>query len=295
MPHLLASVTADGLSLEPAGVARTAAVFLGCVVIIGFAKWLRDLIATRRGHSLSALIVDGDNTPVAVEMAGFVLAMTVGLLGALAVGEGAWWEQALDVLGTGAIVMLVLLLNDQVISRLVLRGLDCNRAVVHDHNLAVAIVRAGGNIATALALRTSLGHDSPLWERLIWVVIGQLALVLLSLLYQRLTPYDDVAEVRQKNVAAAWPMAGILIAAGIVVSAALAGEGGGWGADLLSVAIDLTISAVLVFILRWGGDKLLLRGSSFADEIARDKNTGAGFIEAVTYVSAALAATHFLN
>ncbi len=295
MSPFLATVTAEGLSLEPVEVARTAAIFLGCVVIIGFAKWLRDLLATRRGHQLAALIVDRDNTPIAVEMAGFLLAMTLGLLGALEVGRGEWWEQALDLLGTGAIVMLVLLLNDQVISRLVLRGLDCNQAVVHDHNLAVAIVRSCGNVATALALSTALGHDSPLWERLVWIVIGQLALVLLSLLYQRLTPYDDVAEVRQKNVAAALPMAGILLAAGIVVRATLAGEGGGWASDLLSVGIDLVISAVLVFVLRWAGDHFLLPGSRFHEEIARDRNAGAGLIEAVTYVSAALAATHFLN
>lgn len=295
MFNTLATVTAEGVSLEPLEVLRTAAVFLGCVVMIGFAKWLRDLIATRRGHKLASLIVDRDNTPVAVEMAGFVLAMTLGLLGALEVGRGEWWEQVVDLVGTGAIVMLVLLLNDQVISRLVLRGLDCNQAVVHDHNLAVAIVRLGGNVATALALTTALGHESALWERVIWVVIGQLALVGLSLLYQRLTPYDDVAEVRQKNVAAALPMAGILIAAGIVVRATLEGEGGDWGADLLSVAIDLAVSAVLVFLLRWAGDRFLLPGSTFQEEIARDKNAGAGFIEGVTYVSAALAATHFLN
>jgi len=295
MSQLLATVTAEGLSLDPLEVARTAAVFAGCAVIVGFAKWLRDLIAARRSIRLASLIVDRDNTPVAIEMAGFVLAMTLGLLGALEVGRGQWWEQALDLLGTGAIVMLVLLLNDQVISRLVLRGLDCNRAVASDHNLAVAIVRAGGNVATALALQASLGHESPLWARLIWVVIGQLALVLLSLLYQRLTPYDDVAEVRQKNVAAALPMAGILLAAGIVVNAALAGEGGGWGADLLSVGLDLAVSALLIFGLRWAGDRFLLPGSTFADEIARDKNAGAGFVEATIYISAALFAATFLN
>lgn len=295
MSNTLASVTASGLSLDPLELARTAAFFVGSVLIVAFAKWLRDKIAARRGHRLSELVADRDNTPVAVEMAGFVLAMVLGLLGALQVQGVAWWEQALDLVGTGAIVMLVLLLNDQVISRLVLRGLDCNRAVAEDHNLAVAIVRAAGNVATALQLGSALGHDSPLWQRLIWVIIGQLALVLLSLLYQRLTPYDDVAEVRRKNVAAALPMAGILLSAGLVVQAALVGEGGDWGSDLLSLGIDLVVSAVLVFVLRWAGDKLLLPGSSFHDEIARDMNAGAGFIEATTYVSAALAAAYFLN
>lgn len=288
--HMLAAI-----SLEPAQLARTAAFFVGSVAIVALAKWLRDRIAARRGHRLSELVADRDNTPVAIEMSGFVLAMVLGLLGALLVQGVTWWEQGLDLVGTGAIVMLVLLFNDQVISRLVLRGIDCNRAVADDHNLAVAIVRAAGNVATALQLTSALRHDSPLWERLIWVVIGQAALVLLSLLYQRLTAYDDVAEVRRNNVAAALPMAGILLAAGILVQAALAGEGQGWAADLGSLGIDLVVSAVLVWVLRWAGDKLLLPGSNFHDEIARDQNAGAGFIEATTYLSAALAAAYFLN
>ena len=295
MSHALATVTASGLSLDPADVARTAAFFVGSVAIVAFAKWLRDKIALRRGHDLASLIALRDNTPVAVEMSGFVLAMVLGLLGSLAVEGSTWWEQALDLLGTGAIVMLVLFFNDQVITRAVLRGLDCDGAVADEHNLAVAIVRAAGNVATALTLGAALGHDSPLWERLIWVLIGQAALVLLSLLYQRLTPYDDIAEVRQKNVAAALPMAGILLAAGIIVSAALRGEGSGWGADLLSLGLDLVVSAVLVLVLRWAGDRLLLPGSTFQDEIARDKNAGAGVIEATIYLSAALAAAYFLN
>lgn len=274
---------------------RTAAFFVGAVLIVAGAKWVRDRLALRRGHRLGAAVSDQDNTPVAVETGGFVLAMVIGLLGSIVVYPGAWWEQALDLVGTGALVLLVMLFNDQIVTRFVLGGLDCNRAVVEDRNLAVAIVRASGNVGAAFAMRGALGHESEIWERLIWVVIGQVALVLLSRAYQWLTPYDDVAEVRHKNTAAALPMGGILVAVGVIVGAALQGEGAGWGEDLLSLGLDLAVSAVLVFVLRWAGDRLLLPGSTFHEEIARDKNAGAGFIEATTYVSGALAVAYFLN
>lgn len=280
---------------EPDNLIRTSLFFIGSVALVAGAKYLRELLAARRGFKLSSLIADRDNTPVAVEMASFVLAMVIGLLGSLVVQGTEWYEQALDLVGTGLLVLLVLLANDQVTSRLILRGIDCNRAVADDHNLAVAIVRGASNIASAFVIKAALGHPSVLWERVIWLAIGQAVLVLMSLGYQLLTPYDDLAEVRKKNVAAALPMAGILLAVGLVVSSALAGQGEGWGADLASLGIDIGISAVLVFVLRWAGDKLLLPGSTFHEEIARDQNPGAGFIEACTYVAGALAVTYFLN
>lgn len=286
---------ARAFSFDALELLRVAAFFAGSVLLVALAKYLRDLIALRRGHDLAKLIVHKDNTPVAVEMAGFVLAMTIALLGALFVQGDAWWQQALDLVGTGAIVMLVLLANDQLVSRVVLRGLDCNTAVMIDHNLAVAIVRAAGNVATAFALTAALNHPSPLWERLVWMVLGQGALVGLSFVYQWVTPYDDVAEVKRNNVAAALPMAGVLLAAGLVVRSALAGAGAGWGPDLLSLAIDLAVSGALVLALRWLGDKLILPGSTFEEEIARDRNAGVGFIEATLYVSGALAASYFLT
>ena len=291
----LATVNASGFLIDPDQLLRTALFFVGAVVLVALAKMLRGAIAVRRGHNLAEQVAKHDNVAVAVEMASFVLAMVIGLLGSLVVQGQAWWEQALDLAGTAGIVCLALLFNDQIISRLVLRGIDCNAAVAADRSLAVAIVRGAGNIATALVLKGALAHPSPILERLVWVVIAQAALVLLSLGYQGITPYDDVAQVRRKNVAAALPMAGILLAGGIIVQAALAGEGAGWSADLLALGLDLVVSAVLVLVLRWAGGRLLISGSNLKDEIVRDQNAGAGFIEGTVYVAGAVAVAYFLN
>jgi len=290
-----ATVLAIDTALTTADVARTAAFFAGAFLIVALAKMLRDLIAKRQGRSLGNLIVQNDNVAVGVEMAGFVLAMVLGLLGSLVVAGTTWLEQAGDLLLTGGIVFAVLLVNDQLISRIVLRGIDCNAAVADDANLAVAVVRACGNVATALVLRGALGHDSDLGERLVWVGLGLVALTVLSLGYQALTRYDDVAEVRRKNVAAALPMGGVLLAVGVVVEAAVGGAGAGWEADLLTLVLDLSVSAVLIIVLRWAADRLLLPGATFHDEISRDKNAGVGLLEAGTTLAAGLAVAYFLN
>ncbi|MFO0750947.1 MAG: DUF350 domain-containing protein [Myxococcota bacterium] len=291
---MLSFLAAAPHRFDAATIGRTAAFFAGSLVIVVIAKMVRDQIAARRGHRLPELVAKHDNVAVAVEMAGFVLAMVLGLLDSIMVSGIAWWEQALDLLTTGAVVLAVMLLNDQITSRVVLRGIDCNLAVVN-RNLAVAIVRACANVASALVTAAALGHESPLIERVIWVLIGQLCLVILSLAYQKLTPYDDVKEVESQNVAAALPMGGILLAVGLVVAAALKGEGAGWGDDLVSLAIDLVVGAVLLFALRWAGDRFLLPGTTYKEEIARDRNAGAGLIEATSYVAGALAVAYFLS
>jgi len=289
-PLLAADIALDGDEL-----ARTAAFFFGALALIALAKWTRDLVGRLRGHRWSTLVIERDNVAAGVELAGFLLAMVLGLLGGLVVQGDAWWEQALDLVVTGALALAFLLFNDQLVSRLVLRGIDCDAAVAEHSNLAVAIVRAAGNIGTALVVAGALGNDSALGERVLWMLIGQVALVALSLGYQALTRYDDVAEVRHKNIAAAFPMAGVLIAVGVVVQAAVAGDSAGWGADLLALALDLTLSAVLIVALRWGGARLLLPGASFHDEIARDKNAGVGLIEGAAYLAAGLTVAYFLN
>lgn len=295
--------------LDLSAIARTAAFFAGSVVLVAVTKVARDKLAARRGHRLPDRVVIDNNVAVGVEMAGFFLAMVLGLLGGLVIQGTAWWEQLQDLLVTWVVVSGVLLANDQIVSRFILRGLDCNQAVAEDANLAVAVVRAAANVATALVLRGALQEGgADIFERFIWVLIGQAALIGLSLAYQALTRYDDVREVRSKNVAAALPMAGVLLAVAVVVEAALAGGGGpvavdgaarlpwaGFGADLTELVLELAVAAVLIVALRWAGDRLLLPGASYHDEIARDKNAGVGFIEAATYVAAGVAVAYFLN
>jgi len=279
--------------LEP--ILRTAAFFLGSLTLVVLAKLLRDFMALRRGYRLSHLIGQEDNVAVAVEMAAFVLAMVIGLLGSIVVQGELWWQQGLDLVHVGLIVLAALFLNNWVMSKIVLRGVDCDAEVCQRGNLAVALARASGNIASALVIRAALGHDSDLLSRLAWLIIGQLVLVAMSWLYQRLTPYDDASEVQKGNVAAALPMAGILIAAGLVVEAAVRGESLGWTADLQQLAIDIGLSAVLLAGLRWVGDVFLLPGTTYSQEIARDRNAGAGMIEAASYIAGGFAVAYFLH
>lgn len=275
-------------------IAHTAIFAVGTLAILMLGKLIRDAVAARRGHRIPALITVQDNVATALEQAGFLLATVLGLLGSLRI-QGDLPEQIGSLALTGALVLATLAVNDVLMARLVCRGLDCAKEVHEKRNLAVAVPRAAGAIATGLVLRAALGHDSPWLDRVAWLGIGQAALVLVSLLYQRWTPYDDLAELRRGNVAAGVTMAGVLLAVGIVVEAALGGEGAGWAADLQSVAIDLGVSIVLLQALRWLADGVLLPGTTLEHEIARDRNVGAALMEFTALIVGAWVLAYYLN
>lgn len=274
---------------------RTVTYFVASIAVVGLAKLARDGMALRRGRDLQAAIANDDNTAVAIEQSAFVVATVVGLLGALVVASETALDKAIDFASTAAYVIGALLLCERVTLRLVLRGLDAEKEVADRGNIAVAVARSGGLLATAFVVRAALHNDGHLWERVAWIAIGQVALLGLTLAYQKLTPYDDVAELQKRNLAAAIPLFGVQVAVGLVIDAALRGHSEGWAADLTSVGLDLLVAALLLPVLRWLGDLLLLRGSSYAEEIARDRNTGAGVIEGASYLAGGWALAFFLT
>ncbi len=276
-------------------IAHTAIFAIGSLAIVMLGKLARDLLAKRRGHLIPTLITVQDNVATAVEQAGFLLAATLGLLGALRIPDTTILQQVLDLGLTGALVIGTLLVNDWLMAKAVCRGLDCPTEVHVRRNLAVAVPRACGALATGLVLRAALGHDSPLPDRIAWLAIGQLALVVISLMYQRLTPHDDVAELKRGNVAAGLTMGGVLIAVGIIVEASLRGEGAGWAADLQSVGIDLAVSVPLLQGMRWLADRVLLPGTTLQHEIAEDQNVGAALMEFTALVTGAWVLAYYLN
>jgi uncharacterized membrane protein YjfL (UPF0719 family) len=265
------------------------------VAVVAVGKLGRDLFALRGGRRLGHALASEDNVAVAVEQSLFVLATVVALLGSLVVAGETILDQAADFATTSLAVLVTLWAAEQGLARLVLRGIDMEREVVDQGNVAVATARAGVVFGSALVLRGALGHAESWLTRIAWMVAGQAALLALTWLYQRLTPYDDLAQLGRRNLAAALPLAGIAIAAGLVVDASLRGHGATWTDDAVHMGVALVIAVVLLAVLRWLGDLLLLPGSTYSEEIERDRNVGAGLVEATSYIAGGFAIAYFLT
>ena len=120
-------------------------------------------------------------------------------------------------------------------------------------------------------------------------------MVISALIYQKLTPYDDLAEIKGGNLSAALPLAGILIAVGLVMEGAVQGSYESFADDGVALLQYAGVSLALVFALRLFTDRLLLPKTNLTDEIVRDRNAGAGLLEGLSFVMAALIVSFFLN
>lgn len=282
-------------SFDLLDLARRASFIAEALALLLVGKLIRDALSMARGYKPSEIITVKDNPAAAIDLAGFLFALAVGLVGSIVVSSQTWVGQAADIAQVGLIVIGCLVVNDWITDKLIFRGLDDHAELNEKANVALALGRAASAIATGLVIRGALGHDTALVDCLVWVAVGQVALVVISLLYQWVTPYDDLAEIQGGNVAAGLPIAGILIAVGLTVEAALHGAFESWLADLQSVGMYLGLSVVLLWLLRLLVDLVLMPGTRLSKEIAEDRNAGAGVIEAASFVVGAVLLAYFLN
>lgn len=279
--------------------------FIGeAIMLLLVSKFARDLLMVARGYHPRELITLKGNVAYGVDLGCYLLAFSLALYSSIGIQSEEWLGQASEIATTGFLVMGLLLLADWLTDWVLFRGIDDHHEVCERDNLAVAIARSGAVIGTGLILSGALGdgttqHAYETHEWLIscglWFVMGQLALIATAMAYRRLPPFDDLAELKDHNIAVALPTAGILVSIGIAFHAGLHGVTVDWLVDLKAVALYLVSTVILLFIMRFVTDWILLPHVKLDDEITQDRNMGAGFIEGMTYCVSAYIISFFLT
>ena len=169
-------------------------------------------------------------------------------------------------------------------------------------NAAAGLAAGAHYVATGIITSRALaGHSLfELGLSLGFFVLAQVTLQVFVMLFRALTTYDDAEQIQGENLAAALSYAGVTIAIAIVVARALDGDFDGlivslqgYGAVLLFLFALYPIRQLLVQSLLLGAP-LSLRGGRLDQGIATDRNEGMAALEAVTYLSTALAISQLL-
>jgi uncharacterized membrane protein YjfL (UPF0719 family) len=177
---------------------------LGVLLWLVLGRWGYDALMRARlrrreravVYTLADELTRADNKAQAVDFAAFVFAVcciTHGSLSELAVGgaasdDGGYFAAFFAYQGLGlALILLATYLQDT----LTLHAVNPISAIVDDHNVGVAAVRAGATVASAIVIAASAsGVSESLGEGLLATVIywalGQAALLLYCLLADRL-------------------------------------------------------------------------------------------------------------
>lgn len=271
-------------------------IVLAALVLVGLARWVQQWLC---GQTLRAMLTESDNPAMGIAVAGYLFGViwtiTV-LLGTLS------YDLVLDIRN-------VLLYGGLGIVLLTVAALGTCRAFLGmamqeqlaTRNVAAAIVVAGVYIATSLTYSGGLvGEGGGFWIMLLFFLLGQLALLGITYAFRWLTHYDDVGEIAAGNVAAAFALAGLLIAVGLIVRRAVTGDYlGFWpslGSFLLALVLVVVLYPVRQVVVQWLilGGPLHWRASLLENEIMHDKNVAVGLLEATAYVTTALFMTYIV-
>lgn len=263
--------------------------------ILLFTAFMFKALVTHRGYSAQVhKLTSDDNLASALDLSAYLFAVLITLLDSLAIEGESLIAQSSEVAYIGIGIIVIIELAQQITDRVLFKNTPVRNQIHQKGNLAIALARGALVIAIAMMTRGVLSHPQP-WPVLApWLLIGLVCISALGAFFQWLTPYDDLEEIQKENCAAALPLAGAWLAAGITVESAIGGESTDLVNELLSVSTYLVIAAAVMIGVRFCLRSFFFRGIDLNHEITHDRNTGIGLIEAILYLCVAEVICFFL-
>ncbi len=276
-----------------------AAVYLLLTVLVFYVGKLVNEKCTP--YDLNEQLTTVDNKAVALSFAGYIFALGIILYGVLSsdstlVPTGDSRKDLFRDLGNTALwggIGIALLQFARIINDKLLLYQFCNvKELVEDKNIGTGAVQCGAYIGSALMIRAVLtdGEDAgfivALVATLVYFVIGQLAFVAFSKMYQAVSRFDLHGEIEKDNVAAGVAFGMTLIAIGVALSGYIIKYD-----SLVGLVVWFFISAFLLLTCRYLVDKIILPGSLLDEEVSRDHNWGAALVEGAAAIGLAMLLT----
>jgi len=229
--------------------------------------------------SLEEQLVIRDNKAVTLYFTGFVGSVALILEGVLE-GPSTGLVQGMVDLALWALIGIVLLLvagwmND----RLILRGIDAKEEMLVKGNLSVAVVGVGSLIGSAAMIRAiitgeSLGWGLDLGLTVFYFLVGQFSFWVYGLVYQKITSYDDLAQIKGANVAAGITLGANLGAMGFLMAVPLSQS-----YSLLWYLAWFVVANATLAGFRFVMDIAMIHSQKLDQEIEQDQNWGIACLE----------------
>jgi uncharacterized membrane protein YjfL (UPF0719 family) len=233
-------------------------------------------------------LLQKDNFAVAIALVGYYLGLVLAL-GGILIGPATYWlDDLIDILFYGIAAIALLNLSAYINDKIILYKFDSTKEIIEDRNAGTGVIQAANHIAVGLIVYGAVsGQGGDLITAGVFWILGQIALIVASLIYNLITPFDVHEEIEKDNVAVGVAFAGMLIALGNVIRIGLTGDFISWQVNLSQFAGFVVFGFILLPVLRLATDKLLLPGEHLTDELVRQKtpNVGAGAIEAFSYIA----------
>lgn len=270
-------------------------VVLAIIVLLIIARVVYRLLL---GQGMTETLINHDNKAAAVSLGGFLLGVIQVVIPVLIGPSHSFWADVKGVAayGIGGIIAMTIAgLAFEQYSRWAGAPL---REQIAEGNLSAGIIDGAIFFASSQIVAGALtGDGGAIIPTIVFWMAGVVALIIFTQIFRSLTAYNDAEAVKSNNVAAAVASAGLIIAIGIMTGYAVSGNFTGYsqgfrsfGLMMLTTVTFYPVRQILVQMLFLGGG-FSFRNGRLDQEIAEDRNVGAGLLEAVGYVATALVVT----
>ncbi|MFB6306050.1 MAG: DUF350 domain-containing protein [Flavobacteriales bacterium] len=262
--------------------------FLAIFII---SKWLLDLFTP---FSLDENLTGKDNFALGISVSGYLAGVTIIFIGATIGPSHGLFNDLISVGEYSVLGLLLLNAARKINDKFTFHKFSVRKEILEDKNAGTGIVVLGAYISSALVIAGAVhgevklnGSEGGGWESgmygvfsaISFFLIGQLALILFSKIYEAVTPYSFHNEIENDNVAAGMGFSGGMIAIGLIIMKAISGDLISWKQQLFGLGLDLLLIFVLLIFIRFIFDKLIIPQHDLSDEIKKDKNLAAGILE----------------
>lgn len=278
---------------------NTGAYLVSSFIIFFIGRLLFQLFSPK--VNVKSELVEKDNFAFSVSYVGYFIGLLLAIGSAIVGPSIDLVTDIEDIFIYGLLAILLLnisrILNDKVI----LRKFSSHKEIIDDRNTGTGVVEAANSIASGLIIFGAISGDSGgemsgIISALIFWAIGQLLLIITSLVYNMITSYDVHDYIEKDNVAVGIGFAGAVIALGNIIQYGIGDDFESWDITALRLGTEVLIGLIMLPIVRFLADKILLPGRKLTDElINQDKpNNGAALIEAFSYIGGSILITWVL-
>lgn len=262
--------------------------FIETLFLLYIAKKIREWTTS---YNENDQLFDVDNPAMGIASAGYYLGIMIAFTGVITGTSQELWVELRDGAIYGILAIIFQIIAGWSADKFILRKFKVDDELIRDRNKGTAWALFGVYFATGMVVRGAVMGDSPsltsgLTGSVVYFVLSQIVLILVSVFYQMITSYDFHKEIEEDNVAAGLSFGGFLAAVGVILSHASGNHVS--AGDILSFLCWTVISLVILSITRFLVVELILvPGHKITKEIITDRNENAAWMLVVGYQSVA--------
>lgn len=265
------------------------ALFVAVTALVCLSKKIFDICHPR--IDLQTELVKKDNPAVALAICGYLLGIVFALSGVFAGQELSLVDELIDLAIYGGLAIILLNVSLFINDRVIFRRFDNQKELIDDRNIGLGAIEGAFACGSGLVIAGALHGDSGgLLTAIVFWLLGQVTFLLMTRLYNLITPFDFIAEVEKDNAAVSFAFAGLLLATANLVRVAITADFVSWQDNLSDFAIIIVVGLILLPVLRFVIDKFFLPEADLTHELVSQEkpNVGVGLLEASTYLIVSL-------